>query len=259
LLETIAAKGFDSFEVPLFDPRDLDAAAVRRELDAAGLDRTVCAILPEGINPISPDPSVRARTREHLLACIETTAALGANLMAGPLYAPVGYLTGHRRTSDEWDWAVECFQSLGDALAISNVTIALEPLNRFEAFFLTTADDAARFCDTVGDRRIGAMIDTFHANVEEKNVRQALQRLGNRLKHVHASENDRGLPGTGHVDFPGIVATLRQMNYEGNLTIESFGYTHPALARATAIWRDLAPSPEAIAFDGLRYLRSLTA
>ena len=101
------------------------------------------------------------------------------------------------------------------------------------------------------------MLDTFHTHIEEKSVPDAIRMLGSRLKHVHASENDRGTPGTGQVDFPAIVSALNEIRYEGYLTIESFGYTHPALARATAIWRDLAPSPQAIAFNGLKYLRGL--
>lgn len=258
LLKGIVESGFDAFEIPVFNPSNLNARAIRLELDACGLDRTVCAILPEGINPISEDRRARSGAIEHLKKCIELTASLGATIMAGPLYAPVGHLTGRRRTPEEFSRAVECFQELTGALDSHNVTIALEPLNRFETYFMTTANDAAEFCDAVGHSRVGAMLDTFHTNIEEKDVPHAFRNLGTRLKHVHVSENDRGIPGTGHVDFPGIIQALDDMQYDGFLTIESFRFTHPALAKATAIWRDLAPSPASIAFEGLKYLRSLS-
>jgi D-psicose/D-tagatose/L-ribulose 3-epimerase len=257
LLRFAAEQGFDSFEIPLFDPAGIPIRELRAELDSLALDRTVCAILPQDLNPISSEASTRVRALDHLRRCVETTAQLGANLMAGPLYAPVGYLTGTRRITDEWTRAVECFQSLAPTLDGCGVSLALEPLNRFEAFFLTTAAEAALFCQAVSHPRVGVLLDTFHTNIEEKDVAGAFRTLGSQLFHVHASENDRGIPGTGHVPFPAIFAALSEIQYTGRVTIESFGYTHPALARATAIWRDLAPSPQAIAIEGLRYLRSL--
>jgi len=177
--------------------------------------------------------------------------------MAGPLYALVGHLTGRRRTEEEWKRVVDCFQSLADTLDECSVTLALEPLNRFETFFLTTTAESMQLCDAIAHPRIGLLLDTFHLNIEEKNVPASFTSAAKWLRHVHISENDRGIPGTGHTDFPGIVRTLREIGYEGSLVIESFGYHVPELAAATAIWRDLAPLPEAIAFEGVRYLKSL--
>ncbi len=119
---------------------------------------------------------------------------------------------------------MECYQSLGDTLAKNDVTIAIEPLNRFETYFLNTAEDAAALCDAVSDPRVGILFDTFHANIEEKNVPNAYRRLGRHLKHVHTCENDRGTPGTGHVDWTGVFSALHDLKYDGWLTIESFGF-----------------------------------
>jgi len=257
LLPMIREHGFDGFEVPLFLPAKMNAAATRQALQDSGLECTVCSILPEGMNVISEDASVRKKTRQHLAECIKVTAELGSELMAGPLYAPVGYLPGRRRTQDEWKWAVECFQSLGEVLEENAVTLALEPLNRFETFFLNTAADAMRLCDEINHASIGILLDTFHTNIEEKDVAGVFRSVGKRLKHIHACENDRGIPGSGHVDFSGISKVLKQGGYNGWVTIESFGYRHKELASAAAIWRDLAPSPESIAFDGVRFLKSV--
>jgi D-psicose/D-tagatose/L-ribulose 3-epimerase len=257
LLPRLRAQGFDGFEVPVFEPAKFQAGSIRRALAENDLECTVCAILPKGMNPTSEDAEIRRRTRQHLADTIKLAADLGSNLMAGPVYSPIGYLPGRRRTSDEWQWAVECFQSLGEILHSHQIDLALEPLNRFETYFLNTAADAIKFCAAINDSSIGVLLDTFHTNIEEKDVAAAFRTTGKSLKHVHACENDRGVPGTGHVDFVGIAAALKEIRYEGWITIESFGYSHKELAAAAAIWRDLAPTPETVAFEGLPFLKKI--
>jgi D-psicose/D-tagatose/L-ribulose 3-epimerase len=257
VLPRLRAQGFDGFEVPVFEPAKLQAGSIRRALAENDLECTVCAILPRGMNPTSEDAEIRRQSRQHLADTIKLAADLGSNLVAGPVYSPVGYLPGRRRTSDEWQWAVECFQSLGEILRSHQIDLALEPLNRFETYFLNTAADAIKFCEAINDSSIGVLLDTFHTNIEEKDVAAAFRTTGKRLKHVHACENDRGVPGTGHVDFAGIAAALKEIRYEGWITIESFGYSHKELAAAAAIWRDLAPTPESVAFEGLPFLKKI--
>ena len=257
LLPLLREQGLKGFEIPMFDPASLDAAMIRRAFEASGMECTVCAILPEGINPISPDASERKRALAHGLRCIETAAELGARAMGGPLYAPIGYLPGRRRNADEWAWAVECFQALGESLDAHDVTLGVEPVNRSETFFLNTAAEANALCDAIGHPRIGVLIDTFHANIEEKNIAAAVRSCGNRLKHLHLSENDRGLLGSGHVDFPAIVAALKEIEYDGYLMIEGFGYSADKRNTLGALWGELNASPEDIAFKGAAYLRGL--
>jgi D-psicose/D-tagatose/L-ribulose 3-epimerase len=257
LLSKIREHGLVGFEIPMFDPAGLATSDIRRGFEANDLECTICAILPSGINPISPDASVRKKSLAHLVQCVETSAELGAHLMGGPLFAPIGYLPGRRRNADEWNWAVEGFQSLGDLLDASQVTLSIEPVNRSETYFLMTASDAKAFTDAVNHPRVGVTIDTFHANIEEKNIADAVRSLGHRLKHIHASENDRGLLGSGHVDFPEIVRALRQIAYDGYLMIEGFGYSPDEKDSLGALWGDLKVSPEDIAFRGTTYLWNL--
>jgi D-psicose/D-tagatose/L-ribulose 3-epimerase len=253
-LPAIREQGFDGFEVAFFEPAKVETTAIRRSVEDSELECTACCLLPNGMNPTSPDAGVRKRTQAHLEDCIRVAAEIGASLLCGPVYAPVGYLPGRRRTPDEWNWAVECFRALGETLDANGVTLAIEPLNRFETYFLNTADDASALCAEVGHPRVGILLDTFHTNIEEKDVAATFRALGGKLKHIHACENDRGIPGTGHVDFPGIFHSLSEIGYQGWITIESLG-SWSELASAAAIWRDLAPSPETIAFEGLRYLK----
>jgi D-psicose/D-tagatose/L-ribulose 3-epimerase len=187
LLPRIKAHGFDGVEVPMFEPAHFPAADIRRGVEANGLECTVCSIIPQGRSLISDDPEVRRRTRQHLRDAIEATAEVGARLIDGPLYSPVGYLPGRRRTPDEWRWAIEGYQSVTATLEACGVALAIEPLNRFETYFLNTAADAAALCDAVGHPRVGVAFDTFHANIEEKDLAGACRLLGPRVLHVQIS------------------------------------------------------------------------
>ncbi len=255
LLPRIKAAGFDGIEIPIFDPARYAAKEIRRALEDNGLACTVCSVLHPQVSMVAADEETRKRSAAHLRECVVKTAEVGAQILAGPLYSPVGYLPGHRRTGQEWSQVVEGYQALGPVLEDSGVTIALEPLNRFETYFLNTAEDAVRLCDEIGHPKVGLLFDTFHANIEEKDVAEAYRKVARHLKHVHTCENDRGTPGTGHVDWPGVFAALREIGYDGWLTIESFGFSLGAISAAASIWRDIEKTPESIAFEGVRFLR----
>jgi len=255
LLPEIKRRGFDGIEVPIFSPADFCAREIRRGVEQNGLECTACSVIPRGLSVGSDDSSVRQKAISHIETCVKMIADAGAIILAGPLYTPVGYLPGRRRTTDEWKWAVDSFQSLGPVLERHGVTIAIEPLNRFETYFLNTATDAAALCDEVNHPNVGVLFDTFHANVEEKNIGQACRAIGRHLKHVHTCENDRGTPGSGHVEWNDVFSALRDMRYDGWLTIESFGFAMGEISAAASIWRDLAPTPESIAFEGVKFLR----
>lgn len=259
LLPAIKEIGFEGFEIPMFDPAALPAAEIRRAFEANALECTVCAILPAGINPVSPDAAVRRRSFEHLKLCIETTAELGSRLIGGPLFAPIGYLPGHRRTTDEWSWAVEAFKRLGEVLDAHRMMLSIEPVNRSESFFLRTAKEAEQLCESIDHGRIGITIDTFHANIEERSIPAAIRSLGHHLRHIHASENDRGPLGRGHVPFAEIISALKMIGYEGYLMIEGFGYDPKAENAPGHLWASIDVSPETLALESYRYLSQVLA
>jgi len=136
---------------------------------------------------------------------------------------------------------------------------AIEPLNRFETSFLNTAGDAASLCDQVGHPNAGILFDTFHANIEEKRIADGLRTAARQLKHIHTCENDRGKPGSGHVEWLQVFEAIRETGFDGWHPIESFGSNVPETATAGATWRDLAATPEAAAFDGIGFLRKMAA
>ncbi len=258
LFARIREWGFDGVELFLSPEEPAGLPAVKRTLDRLGLERTTCSVLPRSANLIGPDREERARGIEFLKRCIERTAELGAKIICGPLYAGLGVMTGRRRTEEEWKWAAEGLRAAARRGEDLGVTLCIEPLNRFETYFLNTQEDAARLVEAAGTPNIRIHFDTFHANIEEKHPADSLRRIAKHLGHVHISENDRGIPGTGHNDWRSVLLALKEIGYGGWMTIESFAQPEPELAAAAAIWRDLAPSGEDLARQGLRFIKSLS-
>ncbi len=259
LLDFVKRLGYDGLEIPVFNPAAVPARELRRGFESAGLECTVCAILPGEVNPISGDAGVRRQARGHLLRLLDLAVELGATRVGGPLYAPIGYLPARRRNEDEWRWAVECFAGITHEVESRGISLAIEPVNRAESHFLCTAAESVKFCDAVGSPAIGILLDTFHANIEEKQVAAAMTTAGARLMHVHMSENDRSLVGSGHIDFPAVVRALAAIHYEGYLMVEGFGFSEAPENKLGARWAEKHVSPEMIAAEGIDHLRKLLA
>ena len=258
LLVRIKDWGFDGVELFLSPDEPVDVPAVRKMLDQLHLERTTCSVIPRDANLVSSQADVRERGKELLKRCVERTAELGGSLICGPLYAGLGVMTGRCRTQEEWKWAVDALQVAARRGQELGVTLCIEPLNRFETYFLNTQADAALMVHDVGAPNVKIHFDTFHANIEEQHPAASVRAIAKELGHVHISENDRGIPGTGHNDWRGVLSALRDIRYDGWLTIESFAQPEPDLAAAAAIWRDLAPSGDDLALRGLQFIKGLS-
>ena len=255
LVDKVAALGYDGVEVPFIDLDSLDAAATRRALEAAGMGATACAVLVPGTSLISDDAAERAAGVERLRRCVALAAEMGAEAVVGPLYAPVGQLAGRGRTEEEWKRAVEGLRAAAEAAGEAGIFLAIEPLNRFETYFLNTAADALRLVEEVGHPALKVQVDTFHAHIEEDDTAAAIRMLGDRLGHFHASESNRGTPGTGQVHWDAALGALRETGYQGWVTIESFATGIVDLCRAACIWRPIYESADQLARQGLAFLR----
>lgn len=257
LFPAIAAHGFSAVEVARFDFTGFPAQAIRSAAAAHNLDVLLCSAFTGDLSLASDDASVRARSLAHLRAALAAAQAVGSSLVVGPFCTPVGGLPGRRRTPDEWQRVVDGLSEIAPEFAQAGVRLALEPLNRFETYFLNTTEDAVRLCQAIHSPAIGILFDTFHANIEEKDIPTALRLAGPHLFHVHTCENDRGAPGSGHIPWPAVLAELQALSYSGHCVIESFGFNIKEIAAAACIWRDLAPTPDDIAWRGAAYLKSL--
>ncbi|WP_128544203.1 sugar phosphate isomerase/epimerase family protein [Larkinella soli] len=247
--------GFDFVEIPIADTDVARWEGIGRRLDALGLDRAACSILGPEYSLISPDESVRRAGIERMKGVIDCTKAMGARLLTGPYHSGFKTFTGKPATAEEWNRSVEAMREIANHAANQGIMLGLEYLNRFETYLLTCADDLIRYVEAVDHPNCRLMFDTFHANIEEKDLAEALRRCAPYLVHVQVSENDRSTPGRGHVDFDRVFQVLQEIDYEGAIAIEAFGLTPTDLAAAAHIVRKMFPSPEQLAQDGLAFLK----
>ncbi len=256
LLNDIKATGYDGIEVPVFDGTPDDYAAVGKMLDGLGLDRTAISVIPTPEQHIlSEEPADRQRGTEYLKWLIDCATALGAEGIGGPLHQALGHFSGTGTTEAEFERAREVHREVGDHAQANGQVIALEAINRFESYFANTQDDLCAYTRSLGHPAIQTMYDTFHANLEEQDPVAAFTRNAADIVHVHISENDRGVPGRGHVPWAETFKAIKASGYDRWLTIEAFGRGLPELVAATRVWRDFAESPEAYYKDGYRCIR----
>ncbi len=256
LLEDIKATGYDGVEIPVFEGAPDEYTEIGRMLDEIGLERTAITVIPtEATNPLDEEPAVRRAAVAYINHCVDCAQALGADQLAGPLQQTLGHFSGAATTDDERARAREVHLSAGDYAAERGVRLVLEAVNRFESYFANTMHDLAGYLDAVDHPAVTGMYDTFHANIEERDPVAAITASARHISYVHISENDRGVPGRGHVPWADTFSTLKRIGYDGWLTIEAFGRGLPELAAATRIWRDLSESPEAVYRDGFIHIR----
>jgi D-psicose/D-tagatose/L-ribulose 3-epimerase len=257
----IAKMGFDWIEVPLetFDGLDLSKGA--QIIRDHGLGVSTCAAMGPDRDLIHADTSIQENGMNYIRQCIDATQTLGATNLVGPIYSAVGRVwqqTADERAKD-LDTLVKNLCSLSAYADEHNVVLCIEPLNRFETSFINLASQAIEVIDRVNHPACKIMLDTFHMNIEEKSLGAAICATGSRLAHVHTCENDRGAPGSGNVTWDEVAGALRDISYDGPLVIESFTSKVKSIARAAAIWRSFETSQDALAENGLKFLKKLMA
>ena len=256
IFEKLKECGYDGVEIPIFQMEEANFQRLAKKLDALKLDRTTVCCVGANANPISPDAGIRKAAVAHLKRAVDMSHICGSKLMAGPFHSAIGEFSGKGPTADEWKRGKEVFSELADYAKQAGVTLVLEYLNRFECYFLNCAADTARFVREVNHPNLRMMYDTFHANIEEKNIAQAIRECAPYTVHVHISENDRGTPGEGHVDWDTTFKTLKEVKYDGWMVVEAFGLALPDLAAATKIWRPMFPSEDYLSREALRFMKT---
>jgi D-psicose/D-tagatose/L-ribulose 3-epimerase len=249
--------GFDVLELAIEDTDRVTAEAVHEAGERHGVGFSVCGAFGPDRDLSHDDPAVRRAGIEYVKACIDLAAGVGAPNVVGPMYSAVGKtrMLAPDEREQQRRWAVESIKEVAEHAAGQGVRLAVEPLNRFETDLVNTAEQALELCDRIGADNVGILLDTFHMNIDEKSIGRTVELVGDRLFHVHTCENDRGTPGTGHIEWDELFAALRAIDYQGQLVIESFTPALKEIAKAVSLWRPLdAPSDE-LAGSGARFLR----
>ena len=248
--------GYDGVEVPVLTGDAAHYEWLGKELDAIGLRRTSTSVSPSpDANPLSNDPDIRKRGVAHLDWIMECALALRSECIGGPFHAPIGHFTGTGPTADEIRYGAEAHHCMAEQAAENGIYLALEHLNRFETHFLNTMDQAKAYVDAVGHEAFRIMYDTFHANIEEQKQPRAIATIAGHIGVLHISENDRGIPGRGHINFAEVFSSIRKTGYDGWVTLESFGGGLPELAAATRVWRPLFPDYETLFAESIDFIR----
>jgi D-psicose/D-tagatose/L-ribulose 3-epimerase len=245
--------GFDVAEFPLLFPKELAYHELKAELDSRGMLASCGTGLGPATDITHPDRAVRAAGMAHLRACIEGAAQLGSPVLVGVTYAPwmVFPEDVHQRRN-------QCVQSLKEVARIAeehNVLVCLEAVNRFEGFLINTVQQGLSILEEVGSHSLRLHLDTFHMNIEEDRIGEAIRHAGNHLGHLHCVENNRKIPGEGHIDWQEVRAAVNAINYQGYIVAETFVNPAGEVGRGLYIWRPLANELDEAAKQAAEFLR----
>ena len=258
LLRTLKRLGFDGVEIPIMRGHAERFGELRRVLDDEGLACTTLSSLKPEANPVSPDARVRAAAVDALRWAIDTGHQLGSRTLSGPLYAASGTFTGKAPTPNELARSADVLAQACAYARPASQTLCLEFLNRFEAYLVNTVAQTLVLIERAGADNLAIAYDTHHAHIEEGSAAASIRAAGAKLHHTHISESHRGTLGTGQVNWPAIFGGLDAIGYGGWLMVEGFSTDVEPLARSAHVWRDVFPSKEEVARDGLAFLRKWT-
>jgi D-psicose/D-tagatose/L-ribulose 3-epimerase len=252
-----AELGFDGIELPIEDHGDWDPENAARLLRDHGLSCAIGAVMPPGRELVSTDEATLRRTQDYVCRCIDAATVVGAQMVSGPLYASVGrvWRTSPQERAALVDELRDNLHPLAEYAAAAGVKLGIEPLNRYETSLLNTVEQVMEVLEELPVAGIGAALDAYHMNIEERDPAAAVRAAGSRLVHLQVSGNDRGAPGGDHIDWDALATALSEVGYSGMISIESFTPDNETIARAASIWRPLAATQDDIAIDGLAFLR----
>ncbi len=261
LVDKVAKLGFDIIEICVEDPATIDAAAIRKRCEAAGIGASVCGAFGPDRDMSADDPAVREHARAYVRKCVDIAEELGAKVVVGPMYSAVGRtrMAEPAERKAQRTLAADSIRECARYAAPKGISLGVEPLNRFETDLINTVDQGLGLLDEIGEANVGLLLDTFHMNIEEKDLPKAIRKAAGRITEFHACSSDRGTPGEDHVDWAGVVTALRDGGYDGPVVIEAFTPKIKEIARAVSIWRQLSESEDALAGNGLAHLKRVFA
>ena len=249
--------GFDIYEIGVENPDSFTPEKVKAEAKRVGIDVHICGAFGKERDISSDNEGYRKIGMEYMYRLIDIAEIIGSPYVAGPMYAATGKarLASTKEKAEQRGFAVENLKELCKYAKGKGIKLALEPLNRYETDFMNTVEQGNELIEAVGMDNLGFLLDTYHMNIEEKNMLQAIKQAGNRIFDFHACANDRGTPGQDHLNWQGISQALKEAKYDGAVVIEAFTTDITEIAKAVSLWRPLAKSQDSLAKNGLIFLK----
>lgn len=252
-IEKTAEYGFDMLEIILPSSLDFDAKTTKKLLDDNRISGRCTLNLPANCHiPLYPEQATSI-----IKSALDKVAEMDGDFLGGVLHSAIGTFTGNPCTKDERIIIQQVFTEVADYANKHNITIAPEPINRYESYVFTAADEVLNMIESIGTNNIGLHLDTFHMNIEERNFYDPIIRAGNRLKHIHITESDRGMTGEGNVHWDDFFKALAAINYQGPLVLENFSSEITALIGPTSLWRPSKYNSEDLAKGSLAFMKKM--
>jgi D-psicose/D-tagatose/L-ribulose 3-epimerase len=257
LIKKSKEMGFDGVEIPLMNPDSFDTLKTKKLLTDLNLECTCGTGLNKNEDISSLDNDIRDRGITRLHKCIDISSELNADVLGGVLYAPWGLCVSRNEFKDNYQVMIKSLQEVDKYAKSKNVILALELINRYESSVLNTVEDGLELLKQLNCTNIKLHFDTFHANIEEKNTKQAIISGGEAIYHVHVCENDRGALGTGSINFKEVKEALDIIGYDNWITIENFVVSNCEVGNDTFTYRNIEKNGFQSAIIGLKYLKKL--
>jgi D-psicose/D-tagatose/L-ribulose 3-epimerase len=255
LIDHARRLGFAAFEISLVNLPQVNPASIRRRAEAVGIEVIGTLALSKGRVLATADEGTRREAIALLKDAVTRVREMGGRLLGGMMYAVPGYFTGQGPTQEEMKWLVDGLREAAVFAREQEVRLAIEPVNRYETYLVNTAAQAQLLVDEIGEPNVGLTLDTYHMNIEERNIPATIRQHAASLFHLHFGESDRGTVGGGNIVWPAVFAALRDIDYPGMGTLESFDSVSPEVPACTPVWRKLFPSPDEFACSGLAFLQ----
>lgn len=254
-IQKTAEYGFDMLEISLPASLNFDAKETKRQLDQYGIQGRLSLNLPAGCHiPLYPENAVALITK-----AIDKVGEMNGDFLGGVLHSAIGTFTGKQCTADEKLIVRQVFTELAAYAKKQNVTLGIEPINRYESYVFTAAHEVLQMIEEISTNNIGLHLDTFHMNIEERNFYDPIIAGGERLKHIHITESDRGMTGEGNVHWNDFFKALGEIDYQGPLVLENFSSEIAALVGPTSLWRPSKYSSEELAKGSLIFMKEMVA
>lgn len=256
IAEKLKRIGYDGIECFIGSPNEDAYKRLGDHTKDLELEMSCVFVVGPGENLIDPSATIRAKGLERIKWAIDRAHDMQAKIICGPFHSAFATFSHHAPTEQEYNWSAEILHSAGEYAAQADITLTLEALNRFENYLCNTMEQLTLLINKINHPNVKAMFDTHHANIEEKKIKQAIHKIAPLLSHVHISENDRGTPGDGHVQWDETFSTLAEIDYKGWLTIEGFTRNDPDFANSINVWREYS-EPWEMAENGLKFIKQM--
>jgi len=259
LLHKVKEMGFDAVEIPVEYPELIDIKETRKVLEDLELEVIICGAFGPNRDLTNEDPAIHENCFQYIRECFDICNAWGAGFLVGPMYAAVGKarMLSPDDRKREWELAVSNLRKVCKIAGEQDLSIAIEPLNRFETDLVNTAEDVLRMVEDINHPSAKVILDSFHMTIEERDLKAAFHTVKDHLIHVQVSENYRGTPGTGLTPWKDLREGIQEIGYDGVVSIESFTPELKELAGAVCFWKPMAESQDTFATDGLKFLKNL--